>query len=79
MKSAVSYEMVQEFILDNNLTENDTIVLHPADYDLVATEYIIENNLTIFRPVEILGTKILEDTSGDVKKNHIYVVPLIAS
>jgi hypothetical protein len=79
MRTAISYELVQEFILDNDLTENDTIILHPADYDLVATEYITENNLTIFRPVEILGTRIIEDTSGEVKKNHIYVVPLVAS
>jgi len=79
MKSAVSYELVQEFILENNLTENDTIILHPADYDLVATEYIIENNLTIFRPVEILGTRIVEDTTGEVRKKHIYVMPLAAS
>jgi hypothetical protein len=79
MKTAVSYELVQEYILENNLTENDTIVLHPADYDTVATEYVIENNITIFRPVEILGVRIMEDTTGEVRKNHIYVPPLAAS
>lgn len=79
MKTAVSYEMLQEFILEGNLTDNDTILLHPADYDSVATEYITENNLTMFRPVEILGIRIAEDTSGEVRKNNIYVVPLAAS
>lgn len=79
MKSAVSLGMLEEFILDNNLTENDTLILHPHDYDTVAAEYFSENNLMIFRPVEIFGVKIIEDTSREVKKNHIYVMPLAAS
>lgn len=79
MKAAVNYELVQEYILENNLTEEDTIMLHPYDYDNVATEYVIENNITIFRPVEILGIRILEDTTGEVRKSEIYVTPLAAS
>ncbi len=79
MRTIVSYERVQEFVLENNLDETNTIILHPYDYDIVATEFIIENNLIMYRPVEVLGTKILEDTSGEVKRNHIYVMPLVAS
>ncbi len=79
MKSAISYESIQEYILDNGLTENDTILLHPHDYDVVATEFIIENNLVMYRPVEVLGTRIAEDTSGEVKRHNIFVMPLAAS
>lgn len=79
MKTIVSYEKVQEFVLENNLDETNTIILHPYDYDVVATEFIIENSLIMYRPVEILGTKILEDTTGEVRRNHIYVMPLAAS
>lgn len=79
MKTAVSYELVQEYILENNLTDEATIILHPDDYDTVATEYVIENNITIFRPVEILGVRILEDATGEVKRRQIYVPPLAAS
>lgn len=79
MKTAISYEMIQEYILEHNLTENDSIVLHPADYNTVATEYVIENYITIFRTVEILGVKIVEDATGELRRNHIYVTPLIAS
>jgi hypothetical protein len=79
MRSAISYESIQEYVLENGLTENDTIMLHPFDYDVVATEYIIENNLMMYRPVEILGTRIIEDTSGEVRRHDIYVLPLIAS
>lgn len=79
MRNSISYERVQEFVLENNLNESNTIVLHPYDYDIVATEFIIENNLIMYRPFEILGTRIVEDTSGEVKKNQIYVAALAAS
>lgn len=79
MRHAISYESIREYVLENGLTENDTIILHPYDYDVVATEFIIENNLVMYRPVEILGTKIIEDTSGEVRRHDIYVMPLAAS
>lgn len=79
MRTSISYERIQEYILDNNLNENDTIVLHPDDYDVVATEYIIENNLMMYRPVEILGTSIKEDTGGEVKRHNIFVMPLASA
>jgi hypothetical protein len=79
MKTAISYDTIHEYVIENNLTENDTIILHPSDYDYVATEYIVENSLTMYRPVEILGTRIIEDTTGEIRKNHIYVMPLVAS
>ncbi len=79
MRTAISYERVQEYVLENGLTENDTIMLHPFDYDVVATEFIIENNLVMYRPVEVLGTRIIEDTSGEVRRHDIFVMPLAAS
>lgn len=79
MRTMITYERVQEFVMENNLTEHDTIMLHPDDYDAVATEFFNENNLMIFRPVEILGTQITEDTSGEVRRHQIYVMPLAAS
>ena len=79
MRSIINYNWVQEYILDNNLSDGDTIALHPEDYDTVATEFIIEHNLIMYRPVEILGTRVLEDTSGEVKRSQVYVSPLVAS
>lgn len=79
MRFPISYETVHEFVLDNNLSENDTILLHPEDYNVVAAEYLSENNFTLYRPVEVLGIKVLEDTDGEVKRKHIYVTPLAAS
>lgn len=79
MRRIINYESVHEFILENSLNENDTIMLHTDDYDTVATEFIIENNLVMYRPVEVLGTRIVEDTTGEVRRNNIFVMPLAAS
>jgi hypothetical protein len=79
MNRAINYEAMHEFVQEHSLTENDTIMLHPHDYDTVATEFIIENNLIMYRPVEVLGTRIVEDTTGEVKRNNVYVMPLAAS
>lgn len=79
MGRTLNYEKVQEYILDNNLTENDTILLHPYDYEEVAAEFFEEHNLFMYRPVEILGVSILEDTTGTAKKNTIYILEQAAS
>ena len=79
MRIAISYDSVQEYILENDLTENDTIVLHPADYDVLASEFAEENNIMIFRSFEILGIPVTEDTSDEVKKSQILVMQLAAS
>lgn len=79
MRIAISYDTVQEFILENDLTENNSIVLHPADYDALVTEFAEENNIMIFRSFEILGIPVLEDTADEVKKSHIAVLQLAAS
>lgn len=79
MRYAISYDSVQEFVLEHELTENDIIVLHPHDYDIVATEFADENNITIYRSFKILGIPVVEDTADEVKKNHIFVMGLTAS
>ncbi|MHA3786662.1 hypothetical protein ACX0HA_00520 [Flavobacterium hauense] len=79
MRIAISYDTVQEYIIDNDLTDNDTIVLHPSDYETLAAEYAEENNIMIFRSLEILGIPVLEDTENEVKKSQIVVTQLAAS
>lgn len=79
MRYAVSYDSVQEFVLEHDLSENDSIVLHPHDYDVVATEFADENNIMIYTSFKILGVSVLEDTAYEVKKNHIFVMGLAAS
>lgn len=79
MRIAISYDSVQEFILENDLTENDNIILHPQDYDTLAAEFAAENNIMIYTSFKILDVPVLEDTADEVKKNHIMVMELSAS
>lgn len=79
MRIAISYDSVQEFILENDLTENDNIILHPQDYDTLAAEFAAENNIMIYTSFKILDVPVLEDTADEVKKNHIMVMELAAS
>lgn len=76
MRIAISYDNIQEYILENDLNESDSIILHPADYDNLAAEYAEENNIMIFRSFEILGIQVIEDTEDEVKKNQIMVVQM---
>lgn len=76
MRIAISYDNIQEYILENDLNESDSIILHPADYDTLAAEYAEENNIMIFRSFEILGIQVIEDTEDEVKKNQIMVVQM---
>ncbi|RDI06939.1 hypothetical protein [Flavobacterium sp. AG291] len=78
MRIAISYDTIQEYILENDLNESDSIILHPADYDNLAAEYAEENNIMIFRSFEILGIQVIEDTEDEVKKNQIMVVQMDA-
>lgn len=74
MRYAISYDSIQEYVLDNDLKEDNIIVLHPDDYDIVATEFADENNVTIYRSFKVLGISVIEDTTHEVKRNNIFVM-----
>ena len=79
MAFTVTYDSLHEYILEHNLMETDALVLHPEDYDIVAKDYISENNFMMYRPVEILGIRVVEDTEREVRRNQISVITLAAS
>lgn len=64
---------MQEFILDNELTDSIMILLHPDSFDALALDYISIHE-TIQRPFEILGITIDEDSTGTVRKNEVRIV-----
>ncbi len=66
---------MQEYIIDNELTDSVMIALHPESFDTLALDYIRIHE-TIQRPFEILGIEIMEDTSGTVQKNQVRIVEL---
>ncbi len=69
----MSFEGMQEFILDNELTDSIMIVLHPDSFDALALDYISIHE-AIQRPFEILGIIIEEDKTGTVSMNEIKLV-----
>tara|TARA_B100001105_G_C22061201_1_gene302421 strand:- start:302 stop:517 length:216 start_codon:yes stop_codon:yes gene_type:complete len=71
----MSFEGMQEYIIDNELTDSVMIALHPESFDTLALDYIRIHE-TIQRPFEILGIEIMEDTSGTVQKNQVRIVEL---
>ncbi|OIQ16289.1 MAG: hypothetical protein BM557_10480 [Flavobacterium sp. MedPE-SWcel] len=67
----ITYEGMQNFILENELTDSVAITLHPDNFDDLVMDYLDFNGNQIERPFEILGIEIVQDTSGDVSKNKI--------
>ncbi|MCW4468444.1 hypothetical protein OGH69_05665 [Flavobacterium sp. MFBS3-15] len=75
MHRLMSFEGMQEYIIDNELTDSVMIALHPESFDTLALDYIRIHE-TIQRPFEILGIEIIEDTSGTVQKNQVRIVDI---
>lgn len=71
----MSFEGMQEFIIDNELTDSVMVILHPDSFDALAMDYIGIHE-TIQRPFEILGITIEADATGEVPRNEIQIIEL---
>ncbi|QYJ68302.1 hypothetical protein [Flavobacterium litorale] len=74
-REKMNVDKMMRFILDNELTDDIAIVLHPDSFDALAIDYITING-NIERPFEILGIEIVEDTSGKVSRNKIHTIKI---
>lgn len=72
-RSSVTYDGIMNFIIENELTDRQAILLHPLDFDSVALAYI-KIYKAIVRPFEILGIEVREDNAGIVMRNNIMTV-----
>lgn len=76
MYSRMNCERMMSFIVDNEITDDVVIVLHPDNFDSLAMDYIsIHGNIE--RPFQILGIEIVEDTSGKVSRSRIEIMKII--
>lgn len=73
MHGQINVQGMMDFIIDNELTDNVIIILHPDNFDALALDYISVHG-KIERPFELLGIQIAEDTSGKVAKSHIQIM-----
>lgn len=71
----INFAGIRDYILENELTDSVTIVLHPASFDSLAMDYISQHGF-MERPFEILGITILEDTTGRISRNKIETVEI---
>lgn len=78
MKTPITLERLREYIVYNDLTHYDTIVLHPEDYGSVLNEFFTENDFAIYRSLEILGTKVVEDGDSYIKRSDFSVYSPVA-
>ena len=70
----VTVKSVRDFILDNALTENDTLLINTNNIDDIALEYRATYGESIKYPYFLLGVLIEEDTSGKVNKGRIGII-----
>ena len=70
----ITYDSMQSFIIENELTDSVAISLHPDSFDELVMDYLDFNNNQIERPFEILGIEILQDNTGNVQKSAINIL-----
>lgn len=70
----ISIKSLRDFILDNGLTENDTLLLNQVDFDDLAIEYRETYNDSIVIPYFLLGILIQDDSSRSIPLKRIGVI-----
>ena len=74
----ITYETMQNFILEKELTDSVALSLHPDSFDDLVMDYLDFNNNQIERPFEILGIEIMQDSTGAVEKNNVQILTVVA-
>lgn len=70
----ITINSLRHFIIDNNLSGSDEILLHQIDYDEIALEYKETYYNSLPTPFVELGILVDEDVEGIVPKGRIMVV-----
>lgn len=72
--NGITIKSLRDFILDNGITERDTIVLNSKNFDDIVLEYRAVYKESITVPYLLLGVLIDEDGSNVVSKNTVIVI-----
>src|SRR5579875_3041604 len=70
----IDLKALRNFILDNEVSEYDTIALNQINFDNIVFEYRNLYNVGISMPYYLLSVLIEEDESGKVAHNTICVL-----
>lgn len=74
ISSTITIKTLRDYILNNRLTENDTILLHTHDFDELALEHHNTYREAITLPYLLISVLIQEDKFGIVSKNRIGII-----
>ena len=72
--SFIDIKTLRNFILDNDISEHDTITLNQINFDNIVLEYRNSYNEGIPIPYYLLSVLIEDDTTGQVRHNTIGVI-----
>lgn len=70
----ISIKDLRDYILDNGITDNDTILINTLDFDNLVLEHREYYKESIPIPYLLLGVLIREDESGSIPKSFISVI-----
>jgi len=70
----VTIKSLRDYILDNGLTENDTLLLNRENFDDIVLEYRATYRESITIPYFLLRVLIQEDNLGMVPSNRVGVI-----
>ena len=71
---SITIKSLRDFILENGLTDNDTITLHQHDFDEIVLEYRETYEVSISIPYLLLGVLIKEETQRLTPKHRIRII-----
>ncbi|MTI31417.1 hypothetical protein [Xanthovirga aplysinae] len=70
----ITIKKLRDFIIDNKLTENDSILLHTLDFDNIVLEYKEFYKESLIEPFLILNVLIKEDARREIPFNRIGIL-----
>jgi|GEM_PF-2521395 len=71
----LTIKSIRDFIIDNGLSENDTVIINSLNFDDIILEYRQTYNESIVIPYYLLGVKVIEaDNFNKVSLNQIKVI-----
>ena len=70
----ITYRLLRDTILDENLTENDTIILNSKNFDDIVIEYLEDYGKSMTFPHLLLGVLIREKDGESIPENRIGIL-----
>lgn len=69
----ISIASIRSFLFAKKIDKGDSLVLNPMDYENI-TEEIKNSEEPIDIPLNVLGVRIVKDTSGEVPNGKVQIV-----